>query len=114
VKRATRRWLLGRTPAPPEAFLPWLEQGDDVGGEDEGGPDDGEYDDPLERVRDLAAAGLQALGEADAGTGRDRKAAFRLLAADAFITYACEAALECAEPGREMERVLRTLAEGRN
>ena len=45
----------------------------------------------------LLKAGLAHRDEAEARPGRDREAAYQLLAADALITYACEAASESAD-----------------
>ncbi len=45
----------------------------------------------------LSRAGLLHLEEALAKPGRDRQAAYHLLAADALITYGCEAASEAAD-----------------
>lgn len=69
------RWLDEREPAPPLELREWLMV-----------PDDG-----LPLVEALTAAGTQALAEAVRRPGRDREAAFHLLAADALLTYACEA-----------------------
>lgn len=54
----------------------------------------------------LTAAGLVGLEEAQAGLGRVRESAFRLLEADALLTYACEAALESEDPEAALERIL--------
>ena len=69
-------WLHERTPEIPEAFRPGLEV------------------DPSETasVEGLLSRGLDSLDQALGLPGRNRDAAFHLLAADAFITYACEAA----------------------
>jgi hypothetical protein len=82
----------------PDEFRPWLEPG--------GGASEGEV--PTE----LARRGLVALSEAAGRPGRDREAAFRLLAADAYITYACEAALEDTEPERAPEELVGRIAAG--
>jgi hypothetical protein len=76
-KRSLEKWLQEREPAVPALFLPYL-LGDAVGpGDDE----------------DLAKLGEEGLRRALMRPGRDRAAAFDLLAADAFLTYACEEAL---------------------
>ena len=78
-------WLATRTPPAPEELKAWLKIPD--GGTDQ----DGEADSMPES---LLKAGLLHLEEAAARPGRDRAAAFHLLAADALITYGCEAASE--------------------
>lgn len=83
-------WLAARTPAPPrdlaEALRPLAD-----------GPS-------LHGV--LADAGLGRLQQARARPGRVRDSAFRLLEADALLTYACEAALESDDPEAALRRVL--------
>jgi hypothetical protein len=54
--------------------------------------------------------GEEALSRSLQRTGRDREAAFLLLAADAFFTYACEAMAEADDPGRGLEDLLIRLA----
>ena len=86
-----RTWLGSRTPRPPERFEPWLQE---VGGGGHG------------LVDELVRAANKALEEALARAGRDRTAAFHLLAAGAFYTYACEAAAEQEELDESLRRVL--------
>ena len=83
-------WMAGREPSPPQELGIWL------------------------RVRPvkaesvavtLSGAALEHLDEALARPGRNREGALHLLAADALMTYACEAAAE--EP--EAERILSSL-----
>jgi hypothetical protein len=57
-------------------------------------------------VEALAEAGLDRLRSARDATGRVRESAFRLLEADALLTYACEAALESEAPPEELRRIL--------
>lgn len=45
----------------------------------------------------LAGAGARALSRAMAGPGRARETGLALLDADAFVTYACEAAADGAD-----------------
>jgi hypothetical protein len=52
----------------------------------------------------LHEAGV-ALRDALAGRG-ERRGAFRLLAADAYLTYACEAALDSQDASAALERVV--------
>ena len=69
-------WLAQRVPTPPPEFAARLEvepaQGRSVS-------------------RALGAAAVDRLSEVFARPGRDREGAFHLLAADALLTYACEA-----------------------
>jgi hypothetical protein len=81
----------------------WLRSPDpahDAGGSVEGGP-----------VEALTALGARALGSALSRPGRDRAAAFDLLAADALVTYACEAALETPDAEASLERILRRVSQ---
>jgi len=87
-----RAWLAERTPRPPDALdLPVASA-----------------DVPLTRL--LADAGATALERALAERG-ERRGAFDLLAADALITYACEAAASAADPEAELLGVLERLAQ---
>lgn len=88
------RELPGRLSEVPEAFRPHL----DV-------PDRGAT--PEERLTD---AGIRALGRALASGSRLRASAFDLLAADGLITYACEAALESADPDAALVRIVDRVA----
>jgi len=54
----------------------------------------------------LAAEARTRLAEARASTGRVRESAFRLLEADALLTYACEAALESEDPEAALRGIL--------
>lgn len=90
------RWLEVRLADVPGEFRPWLEPG--------GGAAEEEV--PAE----LARRGLVALAEAADRPGRNREAAFRLLAADAYITYACEATLGNAEPERALQELVARIA----
>lgn len=79
--RDTDRWLDARLPSAPRsvrmALDPWLAETDPA--------------EPLHRR--LALAGLRAL-EAVVARPSERSTATTLLAADALLTYACEAAAE--------------------
>ncbi len=90
------RWIDARRPAVPDAFRPWLEAK------------------PVEgvSVESLAVHGLSALEAVDVAKRLDREAAFRLLAADAFLTYACEGAADEASVVSSLEGVLERLAVG--
>ena len=54
----------------------------------------------------LIEVGCARLDQARARPGRVRDSAFRLLEADALITYACEAALETEDPPGALRRIL--------
>ena len=56
----------------------------------------------------LVAEGLARLQSARARLGRVRESAFRLLEADALLTYACEAALDAEDPQDALRRILVT------
>ncbi len=115
-------WLAARTPRAPDELKAWLKVSD--GGVDPRGgvdPDagvdpDGSLD-PRCRVdsvtESLLKAGLLHLEEAVARPGRDREAAYRLLAADALITYGCEAASESADIRGVLREVLDRVSSGR-
>ena len=51
---------------------------------------------------ELLRGGLRELDRARTAPGRVRESAFHLLAADALLTYACEAALETGDPEAEL------------
>ena len=85
-----REWLETRTPPAPEAFRDWLDR-------------NGSSND---FVGILCEAVRESIREVAARPGRNREAAFHLLAADAFATYACEAATEGAEFDGELLRIL--------
>jgi hypothetical protein len=57
----------------------------------------------------LTEAGRARLDEARDRTGRVRQSAFRLLEADALLTYACEAALETEDPDAALRRILQVI-----
>jgi hypothetical protein len=82
-----RRWLEDRTPAPPEALALSVP------------PVEG---DPAELS---TREGMRLLARAVAGEG-ERRGAYDLLAADALLTYACEAAARAADPEAALLRIL--------
>jgi len=86
-------WLQGRIPSVPAPFLPRLLEGGK-------GPPEGVY---------LSALGMEALSRALEGPGRNRETAFELLAADAFLTYACEAVAQGADVRVGLESLLERL-----
>jgi hypothetical protein len=83
-------WLAARRPAPPADLAAGLEFA----------ASDGALQD------ELAAEGRARLALALARLGRVRESAFRLLEADALITYACEAALDLDDPEAALRRIL--------
>lgn len=85
-----RSWVSSREPPVPDAFLELVHPG--VSSEAE------------PSAQALLAEARSALRDALTGTG-ERRGAFRLLAADAYLTYACELAAESEEPTRALERV---------
>lgn len=90
MSRGLKAWLSQREPAPPLELQEWLALPD--------------HELPL--VDGLAEAGRVSLQEAERRLGRDREAAFYLLAADAFFTYACEAATETEDVEAALRGVL--------
>lgn len=92
-----RAFLALRTPSPPTALGGWLAAGTLEGHAAEG----------------LVRQGLRELARARRSPGKVRSSAWHLLAADALLTYACEAAMESGDPARAFEEILRrTAAEG--
>ncbi|MDE0475034.1 MAG: hypothetical protein OXI50_10770 [Gammaproteobacteria bacterium] len=75
---ALRDWLDARRPVPPDGLKEWLAVEGEV---------------PVS-VAGLADLGIAALDRAEVARQLDRHAAFQLLAADALLTYACEAAVD--------------------
>lgn len=85
-------WIDARTPAPPMRLDPWLEDGE------------GTVSAP-----GWTATAKIALERVLRSPGRVRASAFDLLAADALVTYACEAALESDDPDAQLGAILRDL-----
>ncbi len=96
-------WVATRTPPAPDELKVWLKIPDD--GSD---PDGGVASVPESLLR----AGLLHLEEGLGGPGRDREAAYQLLAADALITYSCEAASEAADVRGVLREILGRLSTG--
>lgn len=86
-------WIDERQPPVPPAFRPYLETPGPAS------PDG------------FAAAAAVAMKACARMDPNDRAAAFLLLAADAFITYACQLALLNGEGGPELRRLARRVAE---
>ena len=96
-------WLASRTPPAPDELTAGFAMAE-AGTESTGRA--------VEMHRLLVEAGLVQLSEAVARSGRDREAAHRLLAADALITYACEAAGEAADVGGALREILGRVRRG--
>lgn len=92
---AADRWLTARLDPVPEALAVRLD-----------GDEEGE-----ELVETLLLRGLGALSDALGPPGPDREAAYRLLVADAYLTYACEAAVEADDPEAALEEILGRVGE---
>ncbi len=88
-------WLRSRSPEVPEPFLPHLLRDKAWAGDS----------------RDLAARGEAALHRALETPGRERSAAFHLLVADAFLTWACEVVAREGDVGAGLEALLKKLGE---
>ncbi len=90
-------WVATRTPPAPDELKAWLKI-----------PDEGT--DPAGGVGAvtgcLVSAGLLHLEKAVARPGPDREGAYQLLAADALITYGCEAASEAGDVRDALREVL--------
>ncbi len=96
-------WLAARTPPAPDELKAWLKIPDD-GADRDGGV--------ASVPGRLVAGGLAHLDEAVARPGRDREAAYQLLAADALITYGCEAASEATDMRGVLREVLVRVSAG--
>ena len=85
-----RKWIDARQPPAPMDLRPWLHT-------------DVESGSMTERITNLART---ALDEARGNPGRVRESAFHLLAADALVTYACEAAPAEQDPAGALRTIL--------
>ena len=97
-------WVATRTPPAPDELKAWFK----IPG-DNSDPDGGVASVPESLLR----AGLLHLEEAVGRPGRDREAAYQLLAADALVTYGCEAASEAADIRGVLREVLGRVSTGR-
>lgn len=86
-------WIDRQQPSVPPAFRPYLESA---------GPPS------PDGFATAAAAAMKTCATKDP---KDRAAAFSLLAADAFITYACQRVLLDGGGGPELRRLARRVAE---
>jgi len=97
-----RGWLAERSPTGVLPLDPW------VAGEP-GGPGLVRTDQRVSWLTERAVVGVTATREAP---GRVRESAFHLLAADALLTYACEAALECDDVEGALSAVAGSVLQG--
>jgi len=88
-------WISGRTPAAPVEFAKWLNPEVEASG-------------CLSSA--LLDEALRSLNRALAHPGRDREGALHLLAADGFLTYACEAATEADDVGATLRNLVERTA----
>jgi len=96
-----RAWLDGRTPVVPVAFRPYVRLTDP----------DREADLPGDRVDALTEEARSALADARRRDPSDRDGAFDLLAADAWATWAAEAALDTPDPVAALTDLARRLSD---
>ena len=96
-------WVATRTPPAPDQLKAWFK----IPG-DNSDPDGGVASVPESLLR----AGLLHLEDAVGRPGRDREAAYHLLAADALVTYGCEAASESADVRGALCEVLGRVSTG--
>ena len=94
-------WLAAREPAPPAQLAEALSAvlAEEMPRARSGGRESG-----LSEA--LTELGRACLEQALARPGRERESAYRLLEADALLTYACEAALEEADPVGSLRRIV--------
>lgn len=85
-------WIDARRPPVPVGFGDWMRP------EEPSAP---------AGVESLAREAEAALSRALEPRGRPRRGAFDLLAADGFLTWACEAALESGDPAGTLEELIR-------
>lgn len=84
-------WIAARVPPVPAGFSEWMRPGDP------GRP---------ATSTDLAAEAAAALDRTLVGSDRPRGGAFDLLAADGFLTWAAEAALDESDPDAALDRLV--------
>lgn len=89
-------WLGRRSPDIPQPLLPYLLP---------------EEPRAHEGAAALLDAGSESIHRALASPGRNREAAFHLLAGDALLTYACETAAEEEDPGKLLGDLLSRLGD---
>ncbi len=84
-------WIGSRTPPVPAGFAEWMRPSNP---------------DRPALPADLADEAAAALDRTLTGSGRPRGGAFDLLAADGFLTWAAEAALDEADPDAALQRLV--------
>ncbi len=91
-----KSWIAERQPPVPGNFGQWMEpeMGDAPAGADA-----------------LAGEALRALARALDPLDRPRGGAFDLLAADGFLTWACEAAIQSEDPDAALARLIERFSE---
>ncbi len=94
-RKTLEEWLKECEPKIPAPFLPYLS---------------GVSSGPA-GIETLIASGEEALSRALGETGQNRAAAFDLLAADAFLTYACEAVAAGGDVRQGLEALLEHIGE---
>ena len=99
--RTLAAWLAPRVERVPEAFRGYVTLSD----RDDGGAS------AAERVERLTEEARTALGRARGRDPSDRAGAFDLLAADAWATWAADAALETDDPVATLVELTRRLAD---
>lgn len=108
------RWLGDRLGQVPDELRSWLDIGDVIEETADGREaasdraTEGEIG-PSTVADELARRGLEALDGALARPGRNRETAFRLLAADAYLTWASEAMVESPEPEGALVDLIRRI-----
>ncbi len=90
---AADRWLEHRVPRPPKSLIPSLATAREADSVTEA----------------LISEGCERMRRASERLGQVRESAFHLLAADALVTYACEAALEAEDPAEALSVTLRAV-----
>ena len=99
-----RSWLAARRPAAHMDLGPWLQADAEWRAGSTSVEGGAAYD--LSMTDRMTRPGVAAIGEAKARPGRVRDSAFQLLAGDALLTYACEAALEEPDPEAALHGIL--------
>lgn len=95
--RTLRDWLAEREPPVPGALLSHLSGERSVA-----------LTEPL--LETLGAEARVALGDARRESG-ERRGAYRLLVADAYLTYACEVALQSDDPAAALLHIVHQVVE---
>ena len=104
-KETLEGWLQERVPEIPPPFIPILLPERDASVDSRSGTGDG-FDAEV-----LAGRAEECLARALQGSDRTRDAAFHLLAADAYLTYACEHAAGEGDVRGALEALLARIAD---